>query len=631
MGFGRFLSAIRFILRKGFFVVKRDGFKMGLKRGFVVLKEIKHNRKFISSNTTLFDIRGMQYQKKGGGIYLKLLPEPLVSIVIPVLNGVDYVKDCIESLYASQVRFTYEVIVVDQHSTDGILNILRNYSKKHDNFLLIENKKNLGFAEGLNRGVSRAKGKFVVLANSDLVFTPGWLDPLVDLAMSDAQVAVISPMTNYVGEGPQVDCEAINLMPKEAAKYAQKISNRKGEIQVVDRLVFFCVLIKKNIYDLLGGLSGIYSIGNYEDDDFCLRARLIGFTLKIVKSSFVFHLGSKTFKRQKIDYVNIMTRNEKIFFQRTVDFSLSSRLLPVFRGSTKDVTVILRTKNRPYFLSQSLNSLAVQTFKNFDVVIIDQGDVDIRPIIGERMKDLQINYINDYPGNGRGAALNLGLNQTTSQWVTYLDDDDLIYPTHLENLVTTISAQMNASLVYTDVNKSLCWADEKNQNVVTLARERFIQKDFQYEELLFDNFIPILSFMHYRDEAILVGGYDESLDIFEDWDFLLRLTKDRKVVRIPRITCEYRIRFADRPNDTTLFDREKAWKFRKIIYQRYPATNDRVHNLREVTEDIVKLQIEEVKNITKMNVSDLEKSFRIAAKLGAFRSIGETIYLSTQG
>ena len=624
-----FFSSIRYIIKKGLLVLKRDGFVNGLIRGYRVFKEINKNRKSVSTSPSLFDIRGMRYHNQGKNISLKLIPEPLVSIIIPVFNGVDFVKDCIESLYNSPVRSTYEVIVVDQHSTDGILSVLRDYAKKYDNFLLIENKTNLGFAAGLNRGVSRAKGKYIVLANSDLIFTPAWIDPLVELAINDPQVAVVSPMTNYVGEGPQIDREAVLLKPAEAAKYAQSIANRKGEIQVVDRLVFFCVLIKRNIYDLLGGLSGVYTLGNYEDDDFCLRARLIGFTLKIAKSSFVYHLGSKTFQRQRINYVDIMTRNEKIFFQRMVDFSLSAPLFPVSQSSTPDVAVILRTKNRPHFLAQALNSLAVQTFKDFEVVIIDQGDADVQPILAARGTDLKINYIKNYPGNGRGAALNLALNNTVARWITYLDDDDLIYPTHIENLVTTYSSHPDASLVYTDANKSLCWVDEKNQNVVTLARERFVQKDFEYDELLFDNFIPILSFMHSRDQAILVGGYDESLEIFEDWDFLLRLTKDREVVRIPRITCEYRIRFANQLNDTTLFDREKAAMFRKIIYQRYPAPNVQIQKLRGVTEEMVKLQIEMVKNITQLNISNLEKSYRIAAKLGAFRSVSETLNLST--
>lgn len=629
MRIARLISSLRYFTRKGLLVLKRDGILNGLKRGYAVFKEIMRNRKSIATNTTLFTIRGMRYQKKGRDISLQLVPEPLVSVVFPVLNGIDYVKDCVDSLYNSPVGCSYEVIVVDQHSTDGILDVLRSFQKTRSNFLLIENKINLGFAGGLNVGVSRAKGKYIVLANSDLIFTPGWLDPLVAMAKHDPQVAVISPMTNYVGEGPQIDADAAALAPKDAENFARKIAGRVGEIEVPDRLVFFCVLIKKNVYDLLGGLSGIYTLGNYEDDDFCLRARLLGYTLKIAKNSFVYHLGSKTFKRQRIDYVELMTRNEKIFFQRAVDFSLSERLLPAVKNTAAEVAVILRTKNRPHFLTQALNTLAMQTFKRFEVVIVDQGDTDISPVIAERGKDLNIHYVKDFPGKGRGAALNVGLQNASAALIAYLDDDDLLYPTHLENLVAAYSSNPETSLVYTDTNKSLCWVDAQNQHIVTLARERFVQKNFDYEELLVDNFIPILSFMHRRDDALAAGGFDESLGIFEDWDFLLRLTKNRAVVRIPKLLCEYRIRFSSQPSDSTLLDREKAREFRKIVYQRYPVTNERILNQREATEEMVKLQIDLTNNITLLNISNLEKSYRIAAKLGAFRSVGESLRLST--
>lgn len=487
----------------------------------------------------------------------------------------------------------------------------------------------MGFATAMNQGALNAKGQYLVLANSDLIFTPYWLDPLVNGVEKDPKTAIISPMTNYVGEGPQKDNEASDLKPEDAKKYAQKIKLRKAEVPVNDRLVFFCVLVRANIYNLLGGLANVYALGNYEDDDFCLRVRLAGFQLKIAPDSFVYHLGSKTFKQQHIDYKKSMVNNEKIFYQRVVDFSLGFPIYPRSNANAVTVSVIVRTKNRPFLLQQALLSLSNQTYRDFEVILINDGDASIEQVVNQYSAYLNIRNVNNDPGTGRSRALNKGLLISSGKWITYLDDDDLVYPTHLENLVSGFIEDATNNLTYTDANKSLCWVDDRQENIVPIARERFAQKNFDYEDLLIDNWIPILSFMHSKEDAQRLGGYDENLEVFEDWDFLLRLTKNGRVKRIPRITCEYRMRFGNVPDDSTLINREKALIYRQEIYRRFPEPSEKVKNIRKATMEIVDLQIGSIKRIMNLRGSSLQKNYLLAAHLGAFKSVNESIELVT--
>lgn len=616
---------IWFVFRKGVAVIRRDGLVKGLKRAWEVFKKAQ-TFELIEAATTLFDIKGMRYATRKDRIALKILPDPQVSVIIPVLNGLDYVRECIDSLYASRVNASYEVIVIDQKSTDGTRQLLRNYASRFENFTLIENPENVGFARAMNQGASVAKGQYLVLANSDLIFTHGWLDPLLQAVQQDPEIGIISPVTNYVGEGPQLDLEAVGIKPHEANSYAEKAANRHQELDAVDRLVFFCVLIRKNIYDLLGGLANIYSLGNYEDDDFCLRARLAGYKLRIACNSFVFHYGSKTFIRQKIDYKKVMQRNEKIFFQRVADFTVASPLHSVAIQPLTDVSVIVRTKDRPFFLKQALASLANQTYRNFEAVIVNDSLSDISHIVEAYQKYLCIKVVQNQ-SRGRGAALNRGLAEAKGPWITYLDDDDLLYPTHLENLILALRLDPQVSLTYTDANKSLSWVNEDQGHIVVLARERFDQRNFSYDDLLFDNWIPIMSYMHRLEDARTLGGYDETLEVFEDWDFLLRLAKDAQVRRVPRITCEYRLRFGKQLDDSTLRDREKALAYRKIIYERYPVQDQRVIDYRKLLIRIVSSQIETVQKILSSPLPDLQKNFLVAAGLGGFPALREVVEL----
>ncbi len=629
MAIVRYFNKIIAIIKKGFLVFKRDGLAGGLKRGYSVYRQSLKTGVGSSFNLSLLKIKGMHYEKKGSSFIFKPRPFPMVTIVIPVLNGLSYVRDCIESIYSSPVNCSYEVIAIDQNSVDGTKQYLKNCSTKFENFLLIENKTNVGFASAMNQGALIAKGQFLVLANSDLIFTPHWLNPLVDMVEREPQTAVVSPMTNYVGEGPQIDLDARDLKPEGAKGYAQKIQFRTAEVTVTDRLVFFCALIRTNVYHLLGGLANVYALGNYEDDDFCLRVRLAGFQLKIASNSFVYHLGSKTFKQQAIDYTKVMVNNEKIFFQRVVDFSQGSPLYLSLKAPVAAVSVIVRTKDRPYLLKQALLSLIHQTYRDFEVILINNGKASIQPVVDFCSPYLNLRVLNVEPGIGRSKALNEGLAASSGKWISYLDDDDLVYPTHLENLVSGFIGAPETKLVYTDANKSLCWVDSLQENIVAVARERFAQQDFDYEAILIDNWIPIMSYMHPAEDAQRLGGYDESLDVFEDWDFLLRLTKNGKVRRVPRITCEYRMRFGDAPDDSTLVNREKALKYRQEIYRRYPEPSEKVKNIRKVTFEIVDLQMDSIKKITAMPVSSLQKNYLLAASLGAFKSVDDTIQMVT--
>jgi len=242
---------------------------------------------------------------------------PLVSIIILTFNALQYTKKCVRSIQQHTV-YPYEIIFVDNASTDGTAKYLRKIVRKHDNFSLIENKENKGFAAGNNQGMAVARGDYILLMNNDVVVTPGWLDRMISCAEKSPDIGMVGPVSNYVS-GPQLvddvkyNTSSLAGLNEFAAKRAEKYSGRSRRIL---RVVGFCMLIKRAVVDKIGGLDSRYGLGNFEDDDFSLRAALAGFGSCIAEDCFIHHFGNRTFIGAKIDYRESLLKNWEIFKEK---------------------------------------------------------------------------------------------------------------------------------------------------------------------------------------------------------------------------------------------------------------------------------------------------------------------------
>ncbi len=97
--------------------------------------------------------------------------DPLFSVVIVSFNTEEVLKNCLDSIYKHTVGVTFEVVIVDNASKDGSLKMVKQYQKKHSNLKLVELKTNIGFGAGNNVGVNNSAGKYVLLLNTDTLFT----------------------------------------------------------------------------------------------------------------------------------------------------------------------------------------------------------------------------------------------------------------------------------------------------------------------------------------------------------------------------------------------------------------------------------------------------------------------------
>jgi GT2 family glycosyltransferase/ubiquinone/menaquinone biosynthesis C-methylase UbiE len=264
-------------------------------------------------------LRGLGIKAEGlaeeGAIYQYLVVakkcevENFTSLIILTRNNLEYTKLCLESI-RKYTPEPHEIIVVDNGSTDGTVEYLEN----QPDVKLIKNGYNLGFALGNNRGLREARGDYIVFLNNDVVVTEGWLTRLLACAKEDDRVGAVGPRSNFVA-GPQLVPgvpygEDLEAMQEFARKWSLE---HAGQWENVPRVIGFCMLVRREVIEKIGGFDPVFGTGNFEDDDFCLRLQLAGFTIKIAHDVFVHHFGSKTFQSESIDYRKLMERNWEIF------------------------------------------------------------------------------------------------------------------------------------------------------------------------------------------------------------------------------------------------------------------------------------------------------------------------------
>ena len=239
-------------------------------------------------------------------------PSRLTSIVIVTGDQLSCTRECLESIERHTPE-PHEVILVDNGSSDGTVPFLREFCAGRENYRLIENGKNVGFAAGCNIGMREARGGHILLLNNDTVVTRGWLSGMIEALERDPKAGIVGPMTNEIA-GPQKLAQVPYRDMEELQAFAERFRGEHyGRRIEVDRVVGFCMLFTRELLETVGELDERFGSGNFEDDDFCLRGALAGFRCLIAGDVFIHHYGSRSFTGNRVDYAAAMWKNRKSF------------------------------------------------------------------------------------------------------------------------------------------------------------------------------------------------------------------------------------------------------------------------------------------------------------------------------
>lgn len=231
-----------------------------------------------------------------------LLPDdlPLVSILIPTRNGLDILKQCIESVFSKTTYSNYEIIIIDNGSDDPeTLDYLAQLEKENLNVFIIRDDSPFNYSQLNNRAAKEAKGEYLVLMNNDIeVITPEWLTEMMGHAIQNGVGAVGARLwypDNTLQHGGVtlvrgVASHAHKYLPKGAPGYFGRACLAQNFMAVTAA----CLLVKKSIFEEVGGLNEQQLKIAFNDIDLCLKITKAGYKNVWTPYAEMYHYESKS-------------------------------------------------------------------------------------------------------------------------------------------------------------------------------------------------------------------------------------------------------------------------------------------------------------------------------------------------
>jgi GT2 family glycosyltransferase len=246
---------------------------------------------------------------------IRFAEPPRASILIVTYNNLALTRLCLASIQRCAGATPFEVVVVDNASSDGSADWLEAAAGRELLPLtVVRNPQNAGFAGGNNLAAGRARGETLVFLNNDCVVVPGWLEALVAHLDAQPTIGLLGPVTNSGGNGEaQLGTRYADLtgMRRFAAEYTRA---HAGEVVDVPMLALFCAAMSRARFDTVGGLDERYGRGLFEDDDLAMSVRQRGWRVALARDVFVHHYGGASFKKLAPgEYLRLWWQNRRTY------------------------------------------------------------------------------------------------------------------------------------------------------------------------------------------------------------------------------------------------------------------------------------------------------------------------------
>ncbi|RUL65733.1 glycosyltransferase, partial [Dyella dinghuensis] len=242
------------------------------------------------------------------------LPQPRVSVIVVTYNNCGFTKACLRSLELYTDYANLETIVVDNASTDDTRAYLATWEQAGSQRRVLLNAENRGFAAANNQGLAAASGDYLVLLNNDTYVTPGWITTLLAHMHRSDTLGVIGPVTNNIGNEARIDIHYATMeeMVHVAAEYTLRHAGKRTELRTA---AFFCVMLRREVYEQVGLLDEAFGLGFFEDDDYCRRVERAGWGIACAEDVFIHHHLSASFNKLKRDTRQALFLKNKALYE----------------------------------------------------------------------------------------------------------------------------------------------------------------------------------------------------------------------------------------------------------------------------------------------------------------------------
>jgi len=561
--------------------------------GFVsFLKKVKTI--FLRKIFSLFTPKVPNIYKINRNSYVKIdkpLFLPYIDIIIVTYNSDKYINNCINSL----INIEYDLkkitlIIIDNNSKDSTKNKINEIfikSKFIFNDIKIKfNEKNIGFGAGINYGSKLSNSEYLFILNPDTIVDKYCLLNLIKYAINDKYCAIwearqlpfehpkfYDPLTletiwssaaamlikreifervkgfdeNYFLYVEDVDLSfkvrnlgyCCRYIP-EAIVYHFTYSEI-NEIKL--NQLFYSIrnnlLIRIKFNSLKKLLEGLFMIFIFL---IIGQKKIKNFRVTIIKSLFSFFLGLPKLRIEKFQnptFINLYKFfNLDYEYKKYGDFIYQEppKLNPL-------VSVIIRSigENKK-MINEALFSVYNQTYKNIEVLLIEDGNNKLIDIVNYYNKNLKIKYIPLKERMGRSMAGNVGLYNAKGDFLVFLDEDDIFYPNHIEVLISNIlKFYPTFKAVYSASFEAKIEIINFESYIYRIIELRHFYNDYNKFELYKRNLFPIQSVLFHKSLLIEQGGFREDLELLEDWELWYRYSKMTDFLSIKITTSEFRI------------------------------------------------------------------------------------------
>lgn len=515
---------------------------------------------------------------------------PALDITVVAYNNARWLERFLKSLAGVDYpRSRLFLHLVDNGSDAQNLALLQAgvdaYQGQFGGFTLLQ-QPNLGFGAGHDLAIRHGSADYVLVSNMDLEFEPDALKQVVRQAMHDSA-------------GRYASWE-LRQLPYEHPKHYDPVTLE------VSWSSHACILMRRAAYQQVGGYDDRIFM-YCEDVELSYRYRSHGYLLQYCPSAIVHHfsyekagevkpvqfsgstLGNAYLRlrygalkdrlaivplyaalllapapypgarRAVLGNMRKIVKNYRHFRRgagpvrdvypfRAFDYEMIRE--GAFHTATRcssghRVSVIMRTyRDRQYLLQQAILSVFNQTYQNIELLVVEDGGDTHRALVtqlaattGHTIVYLACDKV------GRSVTGNRAMAAASGDYMMFLDDDDLIYPDHVETLMAELcrdpaldGAYALATQVYTNVAP-----DKRSYVEVEFDCPATFHQPFDYEVLRDHNFLPIQSVLFKRSIFLECGGFEEDMDYLEDWNLWLRFCHGRQFKYIAKTTSLFRV------------------------------------------------------------------------------------------
>ena len=284
-----------------------------------------------------------------------------VSVVIVNYNGFEYLRKCLASLLHSEYPF-YEIIIVDNGSTDGSVSRIKREFEEHQNrIVILDLPNNLGFAIGNRIGANKAVGEYILFLNNDTKVEPSSLSELVNVMDRDPSIGVAQAKILLMDKPDTFDCAGMTLSVFGDAR--QRGENKKdvGQYDQMDEISCAkgaAMVVRKEIWNSLDGFDPLFFV-NSEESDFCWRVWLSGYRVVFAPSAKVYHVrAATTTKLAPYFLIFQYYRNQIVTVAKNLSLKNLIKYTPGIVGLQLIQVVLHIRRNRPMSILGNLRGVA---------------------------------------------------------------------------------------------------------------------------------------------------------------------------------------------------------------------------------------------------------------------------------